>query len=141
VINVNEVAWLAGLLEGEGSFHFASQPNGWNDKLTLQLVMTDRDVVLRAYEVFRMGNWNGPYPLKSGKDAWHWSVSSKKELPQILMTIYPLMGKRRQRQIRQILAKWRDIPYSKCRRGHNKFGRAECSTCKILMQQRRRSRV
>ena len=43
-MNEIEVAWLAGLLEGEGCFHLRKE----DDRPLIKLNMTDRDVIERA---------------------------------------------------------------------------------------------
>jgi hypothetical protein len=45
-----EVAWLAGLLEGEGCFYF--NPRKKNPDTKIQLSMTDKDIVERVAKMF-----------------------------------------------------------------------------------------
>jgi hypothetical protein len=137
MINTVDLGWLAGLLEGEGCFR-ARNSGFTNDTITISVTMTDEDVVRKAHEIIKLGTVSGPYLIKSGKSIWIWQCSSRKEVPQILMTIYPLMGKRRQTRIKWLLDIWKSIPYDTCKKGHKKNGKVECKICKTKSQIDRR---
>lgn len=104
-----ELAWLAGLLEGEGSFLFAS-PSQYKAAVSINLQMTDRDVVERAAGLMG-GAW------RSWKDkrnpAWketyvvHVRGRRAAELMRLLL---PHMGKRRTGRILAVLASIEHIP-------------------------------
>lgn len=102
-LSTKDIAWLAGLLEGEGCFRYRTTP-------MIQFAMTDKDVVglaaglLGAKSVrFRKqqaAHWKPQYEVSiHGQRAAEW-----------MMTLYPLMGERRQAKIREILAAWRLAP-------------------------------
>lgn len=102
MINTKDIYWLAGLLEGEGSFGAMkySQPR-------IQLRMGDRDSVERAVAIFALplniqvvqakGNRIPQYDLKfSGRSAAAW-----------MMTLYPLMSIRRKARIHEVVTAWK----------------------------------
>jgi len=94
-----EIIWLAGLLEGEGSFQILSQP-----QYRIELGMTDKDVVERAQKIMggtmrvreqnQSEKWNTVYMLQN---------SRRLEVHEILCAILPFMGQRRQQRIQQLI--------------------------------------
>src|SRR6266853_474466 len=101
MVKINEIHWLAGLLEGEGSF-------GYYDCAVLQLHMTDFDIVNRAQKLIdstanirtqikKGGDYKIQYVLHvSGANAIQW-----------MMTLYSLMGERRKSKIKECITKWK----------------------------------
>lgn len=93
---IHTTHWLAGILEGEGSFMAGSPSTPRMSKIALR--MSDRDVVERAAKIFgvavtknipRQAHYKPMFQLKlSGKRAVEWMV-----------ILRPLMGIRRQGQI------------------------------------------
>jgi hypothetical protein len=98
----NDLHWLAGLLEGEGSFGFSCTP-------VIQMAMTDRDIVARAHAVCGpAARLNGPYMPKGGKHPiWRLAVHGRTGAG-LMMTLWSLLGTRRREQIRAALARWRE---------------------------------
>ena len=99
-----DLGWLAGLLEGEGSFG-ANRTRNYYPKI--QLGSTDRDVVERAHAIAGVGTLNGPYSRGVNKEVWCWNVAAQADAAGLMMTLYPLIGLRRQARIREILLEWR----------------------------------
>jgi hypothetical protein len=92
-IEAHELHWLAGLLEGEGSF-MAGPPS--NPRMPIiSLHMTDQDVIARVGRIFsrkphsvrrRDPRWQPSYLVRvTGGRAVHW-----------MTLLRPLMGERRQ---------------------------------------------
>ena len=113
-----DLAWLAGLLEGEGCFYIGRQ-HGKHGKIytnaRISLVMTDRDSVERAATI--MGSKVGkPFTPKGGKIAYRTVVCGAK-CAGVMMSIYGLMSERRQAKIRECLAVWKSLPGRGRRRG------------------------
>lgn len=98
-LEVKDIYWLAGLLEGEGCFLYQDTPR-------ITLVMSDQDVVEEAatimkakvkYRLPKDKNWKGMYELYlCSYRAAGW-----------MMTLYSLLGGRRQARVRQILQKFK----------------------------------
>jgi hypothetical protein len=89
-----EIAWFAGLFEGEGSLSRA-RPNGGCWRMTLR--MTDEDVVRRVHGLFGGQVYDDRRDRKNYKHkrAWQWQLGSQAEIDALLDLIYPHMGVRR----------------------------------------------
>jgi hypothetical protein len=98
--------WLAGLLEGEGSF--SPGPPSAPNSVRITLSMTDRDVVARVAAL-----WSVSYhevrekrSIERGwKPAYHVSLRGKRAV-EFMHELLPVMGERRQLQIRRALASY-----------------------------------
>ena len=94
--NRENVIWLAGLLEGEGTFdlHRGKYPR-------VRVAMTDRDVVGRAATLIgsrvRLSLKPAPY-----KASWHAEVTGQKAVA-VMEAVLPFMGARRSAKIAAIL--------------------------------------
>jgi hypothetical protein len=97
---MKEVSWLAGLLEGEGCFRYA------NGCPTIQLSMTDRDVVERAAKLIGI-KAHAPYKRDDGHRWVHTCMAFGTDATGWMMTVYSFMGERRRKKIRDILAQWK----------------------------------
>ena len=71
-----EIAWAAGLFEGEGCI--SHMRRGAGEDLQIALVMTDEDVVRQFHEIVDRGKVYGPYhPPSHGdrrKQFWRWAA-------------------------------------------------------------------
>ncbi|WP_433175116.1 hypothetical protein [Actinoallomurus sp. CA-150999] len=82
-------AWLAGILEGEGSFISKT-------KLSISVAMTDQDVIERLStltgvgRVYALGRQKGHH-----KDVWRWTIYRRAHLKSITEAVLPWLGKRR----------------------------------------------
>lgn len=117
-ISKTELAWLAGLLEGEGSFslqcyrrHRAEKSGGYQAP-SIELKMTDRDVVQRAGKLLggkqrRVRSW---LPKKEKRAAWKgsrkrvfiWRVNGLRAV-HLMQLLLSFMGKRRAKRIRELI--------------------------------------
>ena len=106
MVTTNELYWLAGLWEGEGAF--SSRPGlqpGYSPSLQLHLKMTDLDVMQKAARLMKV-KLHGPYQRSTGKPFWVIQIYSTRAA-EWMMTLYTLLGARRQQRIKEILAAWR----------------------------------
>jgi len=95
-ISVRDIAWLAGLLEGEGCFYLAKTPS-------ITISMTDKDVIEKVASLFNREIYLRNHLAKKksyevgiyGSDAVAW-----------MFTIYSFMKERRKERIRNIVKKW-----------------------------------
>ena len=96
--------WIAGLVEGEGSFYLRNRLD--YPAAVFQLNMTDEDVVMRAYEL--SGEIGGVRPHAPGsrsvKQQWRWRIAAGAEVAWFMDQMYPLMGKRRRAKIDELRA-------------------------------------
>lgn len=99
------VAWLAGLLEGEGSFTL-SHPNSPDRRpqLRVALKMKDKDVVERAAALFPSGSAviAAPDSRENKSDCWAKSWNGA-DAAFVMDCILPYMGQRRSAKIRELL--------------------------------------
>jgi len=96
-----DIGWVAGLLEGEGSF-------GWSMTTPyVHVSMTDEDVIDRYRRLLDLGQkivrrW------PDRKTAYQVVVRGRRAVA-IMMTVYSLMGTRRRARIREVLIRWRAL--------------------------------
>lgn len=115
VIKPLEVAWLAGLVEGEGCLSIKKEKKSTRacNTIHLHIGMCDRDIIARAGELLGC-KVLGPYkhPGDDGfKRKVQWRVVATGGLAAAwMMTLYPFFGERRKQAVRDCLAFWRDLP-------------------------------
>lgn len=92
----SDIAWVAGLLEAEGSF----RPRSDNSRPIIQLNMTDRDVVERAYSILgHVGSIHVHVP-QTARLKTKYMFGLNYSLSEVWMSaLYPFMGIRRRAQI------------------------------------------
>jgi hypothetical protein len=92
----DDLLWLAGLLEGEGSFdaHRGKYPR-------IRLAMTDRDVVGRAASLMDAKIRLALHPAPASA-TWHTEISGVRAA-EIMREILPHMGTRRSGRIADVL--------------------------------------
>jgi hypothetical protein len=133
-----ETAWLAGLLEGEGSFSctIANKHRPLSRRMVVQLGMTDEDIVRRAGELM-----DAPavhvHKRRHGRKQCFSIIISGFKAERVMKAILPHMGDRRRDAILRALAEWQTRPVMLRERGKmadchpdrpNK-GRGLCDEC------------
>jgi hypothetical protein len=102
----NDLAWLAGLLEGEGSFMTIKSHVRGKVYLYPKIVvtMTDLDVIQRAATLIGNAVYNVPLQ-KNGvsKLSQYRAQVSGVKAAELMRQLLPYMGKRRTDKIREIL--------------------------------------
>jgi len=99
-----DMHWLAGLVEGEGSFSWHAPRKHHKGQVRIQVSMTDLDVLQRAQSVAACGHIQGPYVYKRkngspAKPIWNWAVQKQGDVRDLMADLYPMMGARRQAKI------------------------------------------
>ena len=108
MLDLKELYWLAGLIEGEGCFLLDKRSNSC---LRFSMAMTDKSVLKHAQKIINLGFIKGPYWAKmSTKPYWYWRIDKDKDVAALMMTIYPLMWNDRQEKIEDLLEIWRSRP-------------------------------
>lgn len=105
MISVKDITWLAGLLEGEGSF----KKWGAKKSLTISLQMADKDIVHRAGKLMNVKVGYSDHTTRRNpkwKPIWYVNVCGRRAA-EWMMTLYCLMGERRKQQIREALQEWK----------------------------------
>lgn len=146
--NTLDIAWLGGLIEGEGCFsdnHGSSQ---------IILSMTDRDTVERAATLF-----GGRVREQRRNDATHYkpafrvNVCGARAIAWMMM-LYQFLGQRRRQRVRQQIEKWKLSPrWSKAPNGQRSMavchpgeyrvgivdGKPACNRCYLRAREARRA--
>ncbi len=101
-----EIAWLAGILEGEGcwSRHSQSTTRWW-----VAVRMTDKDIIDRLQAITGIGRvTKDPLPGRPGcKPCWAWRVDAKWHREWVTTQVWSWMGERRRSKIKEL---WPDMP-------------------------------
>lgn len=102
-----DLLFLAGWLEGEGSFGYRGKA------LRLSGSTTDLDVAEKIARILVVPV-KGPYPQylngKRCKDRWDVGVYRAEVAASLMMLLLPHLGARRRLQIEKALADWRSRP-------------------------------
>jgi hypothetical protein len=101
-----EVAWAAGLFEGEGCITYGS------DKRypRLQLRSTDKDIVLKFVDIIGVGSYVEEGTRSDNwKDVYFWQVGGSTEVKYVLELLLPFLGKRRTEAAHEALNKIKNI--------------------------------
>lgn len=101
-----EIAWLAGLFEGEGSFYInrIKKYGKVYEYPCAGIRMTDEDVVRRAHKLFGAGNIRTTRPKNpKWKQNWTWTVNGKELTERLYTMLLPYLGLRRASVGKQIL--------------------------------------
>jgi hypothetical protein len=89
-----EIAWAAGLFEGEGCIAMNQRT------LVLRVVNTDEDVIERFWDIVGVGGMYGPYAQERNRDGckrklfWAWLAQSDCAL-EALQLLSPWLSRRR----------------------------------------------
>lgn len=105
---LTEIAWVAGLMEGEGSFIATKYGSPF---MTIQ--MNDKDVLEKLLTILGTAKLYGPYRHRRGEnyDTPHYRVTAYSTAAiEWMMTIWPLMGTRRRAKIKGIIGAWKLKP-------------------------------
>lgn len=104
-----QYAWLAGLIEGEGTLTLRILQGGRRAYPEIVVQMTDLDVLEKANNWFG-GKLSGPYQNKNlrvdgsfRKPQYKWGVYNKKLLLEVCLGIKPWMGSRRMERLQAII--------------------------------------
>lgn len=113
---LNRVHYVAGLLDGEGYFGYAQTPQ-------IQVTSTDYDILDRCRLMMNIDQVIRHQSMILGcKQRYNLNICGNVAI-QWMMTIYPLLCKRRQERIREVIQRWKDVKVSKldtgfCINGH-----------------------
>lgn len=112
-----DIAWAAGLFEGEGCFS-ANNPGVRNNRVRRGIIaavtMSDLDVLQRFQEIVETGTIirltnDKRYP--GHKPLWKWSVQKRAEVERIGAMFRPWLGARRRAKLDEVLsASWDHEP-------------------------------
>lgn len=145
-----EIAWAAGLFEGEGSAFVGSGQR----QAVVTVQMTDEDVVRRFSQIMDCGHVRSYVKAGKRKDVWHWTAGKAEDVIAVLELLMPYLGERRRAKALIVIDAARAIVSRRdlCKRGHDlndpthcythaKTGKRHCRTCRIDAGRRRRCLV
>jgi hypothetical protein len=96
MIDMKDIYWTAGFIEGEGSFCKSQYPSG----IRVQAGQKQRDPLDRLYKLY------GGYIYKNKQGFYDWRVTGRRAIA-LMMTIYSVMSPRRKEQIEGVIAFWK----------------------------------
>lgn len=102
-----DIAWAAGLFEGEGCLSFQKNPSakgGYTPRLWLNI--TDEDVIKRFQSVVGTGVYSVQHK-KDRKPIYKWRTARKSEVLRIMDMFEPYMGSRRTAKFQEVRAFWK----------------------------------
>ena len=109
-ITIKDIAWLAGILEGEG--HFGSTNSG--NSPGIWVGMTDLDIIEKIRSIIdpsRSISISKDRRKETYKDMYRLNFSGQRAIGW-MMTIYPLMSVRRKESIRKSTRKLKNMGFS-----------------------------
>lgn len=131
----SEVAWLAGLFDGEGCIKFSGKSSAY-----LVISMSDLDILEKALERTGAGNiYSSRAPSENRKPMWEWSVCQKIQVELLIKLIYPWLGSRRQKRCKEAIERLKNNPGKNITIKHGtvsgyfrerRLGLETCSACK-----------
>ena len=110
----SEIAWAAGLFEGEGCFTIQRSPRTRADGSTVtymspvaRIHMTDRDVVEKFSRIVGFGHFNDVPRRRGGlgsKPCFEWWTTKEPEFRRLLAMFEPWLGARRLARAKEVLS-------------------------------------
>jgi hypothetical protein len=97
-ISEPEVAWVAGILEGEGCWTRTANRSPWR----IAVRMTDEDVIRRLPALTGVGAVTEEVSKRGHKTAWTWSVAVRLHREWLTLQVWPWLGTRRRARIREL---------------------------------------
>jgi hypothetical protein len=105
-VNREEIAWAAGLFEGEGSV-YVNRIRKYR-YLCVEVNMTDEDIVQRLHRLFPYGTVRQAEALRQHwKRSWHWRVHGFAGSQAFIALIWPWLGERRRATAAELLKSFR----------------------------------
>ena len=98
-MKTEEIAWAAGLLEGEGYFGAGDRRYPY-----ISIEMTDKDVLKKLRQVFPFGEIKTiDNTRKNGIESYRMYLSSQEKVKDIIKKIRPWMGTRRKQRMDELI--------------------------------------
>lgn len=99
-----DIAWAAGILEGEGSFIINTQKGRKTPSVRIKCEMTDHDIILRLRDVFAVGNIHTPKIRPGCKQSWALQIYKQSDIETVIHKVMPYLGIRRSAKAKELLA-------------------------------------
>lgn len=102
-----EIAWAAGLFEGEGTVYLRPQKENCSAWARSSLSMSDIEPVAQFHEIVGFGNFGGPYgPYRkytNEKVSYRWTCNIWEEIIILFKSFEPWLSPRRIEQFNNVL--------------------------------------
>jgi hypothetical protein len=104
--DARELAWAAGLFEGEGCIALNKANDRRGAYARLSLNMNDEDSVRRFHDAVGVGYVSGPHlrPDPKHKPYWNWYISAFEPVQHVIASLWYGLGERRKARAREVLA-------------------------------------
>lgn len=99
---VSEIAWFAGLFEGEGSVGVYKNTKATQIRISIGMHPRSQDILQKCLDIFPKGKLNGPYKTKNGSVLF-FNIAEQNEVRRVIKLIYPYLGTYRQGQCDLVL--------------------------------------
>lgn len=97
-----EVAWLAGIYEGEGSCSITT-----GRAIRIEIVMTDKDIIERLQTITGVGTIQTLPPRKTNhKEAYRWGIGGINAVV-FFESVMPWLGQRRKQRAQDAISNWK----------------------------------
>ena len=107
-MDASEVAWAAGIFEGEGSFYLQRNKSSSRAPIViLKVLMADEDIIKRLPAATGVGHTGGPFydqRNEAYKPMWQW-ITYGSNAYAVVRLFWSWLGQRRREQA---LVAWRD---------------------------------
>lgn len=103
-----DLAYAAGLIEGEGSFRCINRKparplkSGRAPEMAIQISMTDREPLEKIQKILG-GRTYGPYHNGVRKSSYYWALQERGTISQVAAALLPHLSPRRQRQAQKLI--------------------------------------
>ncbi len=108
-LSETDIAWIAGLLEGEGSFGL-DRRSATRYKVStappapyVSISMTDEDVIARLSHLLHKSFFSPRRRTAKGKQVYTLFIGDRETLSWLLPRLFPYFGKRRQQSVQECL--------------------------------------
>ena len=120
-----DIAWAAGLWEGEGCWSISRKPDGSLASVVARLSMTDADVVERFAATVGFGRVRSKATPSGRRPVTEWSTARRESVQGLVRMFRPYLGERRLAKAQEVLDLGPASPRSQrptCGRGHDFTG-------------------
>lgn len=112
VVNREQLAWAAGIFEGEGTIATRRIGKREQDRaIVASIRMTDEDVIKRFHSIVKVGNVQGPSKPKNPKwkPLWTWQTGSFEGSQAVTALLWAWLCSRRRAKIVKLLTEYHQI--------------------------------
>jgi hypothetical protein len=145
-----EIAWAAGVLEGEGCISWSNSTtvrDGQRLQARVSIAMTDEDVLVRVRDILGCGvvrpntREGKVYWKPHHKPQWTWEVRARDDVERVLTVLLPWLCARRRERAEEVLAEFVRTQHFRCATCDKNFAssRSDARYCSRSCKTRARS--